>query len=179
VKLATLAAVARRALAEQSAGDTLAPKRLRAYVLARLPAIAEAFGRKLTRETFDAIPVEQLPRELLVACTDRRVRRIAAARARDVAARLQAARRRIGGPASVRAYRGWETRRERDEQVAVNVPDELLPLWERIHSCIEGETPHARFERFMEYAEEHPDESVAAMQEAADRKVDRMTRGAA
>ncbi len=177
MKLATLAAVARRALVAQDQGDALAAPRLRAYVLARLEAIAEAFGRKLTRATFEAVPVEQLPRELLAACRHPAVRRVA----RERAAAVAAAARRVGGPASVRAYRGWVTRCERDEAVSVNIPEDMLPLWQRVRASIAGDTPHARFEAFIEYAESHPNEVVAALQDAADEKIATMMnrRGAA
>ena len=177
MKLSTLATVARRALVAQGAGDTLAAPRLRAYVLKRIASISEAFGRKLTRSTFEAVPVEQLPRELLAACRHPAVRRVARARALEVSR----ARRSADGVASVRAYRGWVTRSERDEAVTCNIPPELLPLWGRVRASITGDTPHARFEAFMEYAEEHPSEAIAALQDAADEKLATMirTRGAA
>lgn len=178
MKLATLRNVARRALAAQRAGDALAPKRLRAYVLDRLAAVSEAFGRTLTRDVFTSIPVDELPRELVVACSNRRVRRAARQRERLVRQRIRdaAARALASGPASVRAHRGWETRRERDDAVTVNMPAELLSLWRRVGASIGGGTPHERYENFMRYAEEHPSEAVQSMQDAADAKLAAMLR---
>ncbi len=75
---------------------------------------------------------------------------------------------------STGAYRGWERRRERDEAVTVNIPADLLPLWERVKGGIRGETPHARFEALMAYAEAHESEAIEAMAEDADRKIEAM-----
>jgi hypothetical protein len=66
------------------------------------------------------------------------------------------------------ALRGWEHRREADEAVVVNLPPDLVPLWERVRASIHGETPHARTEAFLEYVEEHPGEAVCARCESAD-----------
>lgn len=66
------------------------------------------------------------------------------------------------------ALKAWDTMREADEAVTVNLPIELLPLWHRVKGGIRGETPHARYEAFMAYAGEHPSEAVAAMADSAD-----------
>lgn len=79
---------------------------------------------------------------------------------------------------SVAAYRAWETMREQDERVTVNIEPHLLPLWRRVKSTFKGEAPHARFEAFMEWAE--TDEGQRAMLEAvqddADQKLDELLR---
>lgn len=74
---------------------------------------------------------------------------------------------------SVAGYRGWERRRERDEFAAQNLDPEHLPLWRRIGGQFKG-TPHERFERFVEYTEEHPEEVAGAQQEEADAKLEAM-----
>jgi hypothetical protein len=75
------------------------------------------------------------------------------------------------GRRSVSAYRGWETRRERDEAVTASVAPELLPLWGRVGAAIHG-TPQARLEAFEEYVDEHPGEQWEAIQGAADEQLD-------
>jgi hypothetical protein len=171
VKLDTITAIARRACDAQRAGDALAASRLRVYVLAHVRGLREAFGRELASSVFEAIPVDALPAELLAACTHPAVRE---------SARVYASARRQKG-ASARTYRAWETRRERDEAVTVNIPPELLSLWRRVRSTIHGATAHERVERFMEYAETDEGEraSVSAMQDAADAKLAELLRGAA
>ena len=76
---------------------------------------------------------------------------------------------------SLAAYRGWERRRERDEFVAVNVPADLLPLWERTKLQFRG-TPEERLEAFLAYAHDHEGEGVAALADEADAKLEAMIR---
>jgi hypothetical protein len=66
---------------------------------------------------------------------------------------------------SLAAYRGHETRAEREHGVLVNVPDELVPLWQKTKAMFKG-TPHQRWERFMEYVEAHPGEAERALMES-------------
>jgi hypothetical protein len=68
---------------------------------------------------------------------------------------------------SAAARRGWETRRERTDLASHNVPPELLPLWERTRWIFKG-TPHERFEAFMQYVHERPEDVIPAQQDAAD-----------
>ena len=60
-------------------------------------------------------------------------------------------------------YRGWDKRRERDEAVRANLDPGLLPLWDRVGKGFKG-TPHQRYEAFMRYVHDHPDEVVEAQQ---------------
>jgi hypothetical protein len=95
---------------------------------------------------------------------------LAAGVAAAVYARPFALVRRAPARAPKGAYLGWETRRERDERVQQNIPPELLPLWERLR--IKGGTPHARFEAFMQYVHDHPDEVLEAQQQDAERRME-------
>ena len=74
---------------------------------------------------------------------------------------------------SLAGYRAWETRRERDEFVAVNVPDELLSLWNRTKLQFSG-TPEERLEAFLAYAHDHEDEGIEALADDADARLDAM-----
>ena len=73
---------------------------------------------------------------------------------------------------SLAAFKAWTTMRQRDEQVLVNIPADEQALWTQLKSSIKGPTPHARFEAFTKYVEEHPGEVVAALQDDADAQVD-------
>jgi len=71
---------------------------------------------------------------------------------------------------SAAAYKGWERRRENEGRSSVNIPAELLPLWNRTKARFKG-TPHQRYERFMHYAEAHPDEAVQAVERISAKKL--------
>jgi membrane protein involved in colicin uptake len=72
------------------------------------------------------------------------------------------------------ARKGWETRREREERVVVDLPPEHVALWERVKGQIKGETPHARAEALEQYAHDHPGEAWLALQDQADAEVERL-----
>jgi hypothetical protein len=57
------------------------------------------------------------------------------------------------------AYRGWEKRRERDEAVTVNLPADMLPLWERTKAQFKG-TPDERRDAFLQFAHDQGDGAV-------------------
>jgi|GEM_PF-4410254 hypothetical protein len=76
---------------------------------------------------------------------------------------------------SVAAYAGWEKRKEAEEAVTVNLAPEHLALWERTRGAFHG-SPQARLERFEQYAHEHQGEEMAALQDAADDKLEAMLR---
>jgi hypothetical protein len=59
-----------------------------------------------------------------------------------------------------------ERRSESDDRVLSNIPPELEPLWYEIKRHIKGGPRKSRTEEFLEYADAHPDEVIAA-QEAA------------
>jgi len=64
-----------------------------------------------------------------------------------------------------------EHRAESDDEVRSNIPADLLPLFERVKRTIRGTDRQSRTEAFLRYAEEHPDELVAAMTELSDREI--------
>jgi hypothetical protein len=72
-------------------------------------------------------------------------------------------------------YRGWETRREREEAVTVNLPPELIPYWERTKAQFKG-TPEQRLKAFLDYAHDHPDDAMEAVEHSSDRKLQQMIR---
>jgi hypothetical protein len=72
-------------------------------------------------------------------------------------------------------YLGWARRREREDRVLQHIPVELHALWEAVGDTIAPDaSPHARFEAFIKYVEEHEGEAVLAMQASADAKLERM-----
>src|SRR5271156_224494 len=73
------------------------------------------------------------------------------------------------------AYRSWETRREREQAVTVNVPADMLPLWERTKLQFKG-TPAERLEAFLAYAHDHNHETIEAVIDEADAKLEAMIR---
>lgn len=80
--------------------------------------------------------------------------------------------KKTSGTRSAVARRAAETRRESEERVTVNLSAELLPLWTRVRSQFQSGTPHERFEAFMQYVEEHPEEALIACAEDAESKLD-------
>jgi hypothetical protein len=66
--------------------------------------------------------------------------------------------------------RGWETRRENDEFVEQNIPEELLLLWRKVKGQFKGD-PHSRYEAFMEWVEENPDANAQIQMEHAEKKL--------
>ncbi len=73
----------------------------------------------------------------------------------------------------VAAYRSWETRREREQAVTVNLSADLLPLWERTKLQFKG-TPSERLEAFLAYAHDHEDAGIEAVMDEADAKLEAM-----
>lgn len=64
------------------------------------------------------------------------------------------------------AYRAADTRREREEAVTVNLPPDLLPLWDKVKASFSG-APDARREAFLQYAHEHGKEAIEALDAAS------------
>lgn len=75
-------------------------------------------------------------------------------------------------------YRAWETRRQNEERVAVNLPAHLRPLFDVIKGRYAGDvgTSDQRAVALVEYAEEHPGEVVDAIQDEADETLEAMIR---
>jgi hypothetical protein len=69
------------------------------------------------------------------------------------------------------ARRGWETRREREEAVTVNLAPDERALWERAKGALRG-TPARRLEKFEQYVHEHPEEVVESLQAHADARLE-------
>ena len=82
----------------------------------------------------------------------------------------RAARR--GAPRTSRA----ERRSESDDEVRVNLPPELVPLFEKVKRGIKGSARESRTEAFLRYAEEHPREVLAVLDDQADAVVREMER---
>jgi len=76
---------------------------------------------------------------------------------------------------SLGGYRAAETRRERDEFAAANIPDDLIPLWNKTKLNFRG-SPEKRAEKFIAYAHDHENESLDATIDEADRKLEAMIR---
>jgi len=54
------------------------------------------------------------------------------------------------------AVRGWEHRREREEQVEQNLSPDEVAVWRRERHRFKG-TPHQRFEKFRDWLHDHPE----------------------
>ncbi|HVH45014.1 MAG TPA: hypothetical protein VM925_21825, partial [Labilithrix sp.] len=82
----------------------------------------------------------------------------------DAEKRFQRDMRRIEG--ANRARRGErrtskrEKRSESDDEVRSNIPEELIPLFERVKGAIVATPRMSRTEAFLKYAEEHPEEVI-------------------
>ena len=60
---------------------------------------------------------------------------------------------------------------ESDDQVKHNIPAELAPLWEKVKGRMRGSARKSRTEAFLEYAESHADEILAAGEHEADARL--------
>lgn len=61
-----------------------------------------------------------------------------------------------------------ERRSESDDEVRVNIPAELVSLFERVKRGIKGSPRESRTEAFLHYAEEHPAEVLEALDDKTD-----------
>lgn len=61
-----------------------------------------------------------------------------------------------------------ERRSESDDEVRVNIPAELVALFERVKRGIKASPRESRTETFLRYAEEHPHEVLAAIDDKTD-----------
>lgn len=65
-------------------------------------------------------------------------------------------------PVGYGTQKGWQHRRERDEEVERNVTHlspHLQTLWRKTKNKFKG-TPDRRYEQFLEYVHEHPEEGL-------------------
>jgi myosin heavy subunit len=69
-----------------------------------------------------------------------------------------------------------ERRAEADDEVLSNLPDALIPLWNKVRRSIKGSDRRSRTEEFIEYAAENEDSVIQAQQEIADRELKQMER---
>jgi hypothetical protein len=63
---------------------------------------------------------------------------------------------------------GIERRSESDDEVRSNLPADLVALFERVKRGIKASPRMSRTEVFLQYAEEHPDEVLAAIDDKTD-----------
>ncbi len=61
-----------------------------------------------------------------------------------------------------------ERRSQSDDEVRANIPDDLVPLWERVKRTIRGSDRMSRTEAFLHYAEEHPREILQVLEDKTD-----------
>jgi hypothetical protein len=83
---------------------------------------------------------------------------------------------------ATRRASGSERRSESDDEVRVNLPAELVALFERVKRGIKTSPRESRTEAFLRYAEEHPDEVLGAIDDKTDaviRDLERQEREAA
>jgi len=67
-----------------------------------------------------------------------------------------------------------ERRGESDDEVRSNIPEELIPLFNRVKRSIKAGKRLSRTEAFMKYAEEHPGEEYEAIEDKTDALVRRL-----
>lgn len=67
-------------------------------------------------------------------------------------------------------------RSESDDAVRSNIPDRLVPLWERVKRTIKSSDRMSRTESFLHYAEENPGEVTDALERAAEKELARVLR---
>jgi hypothetical protein len=61
-----------------------------------------------------------------------------------------------------------ERRGESDDEVRANIPEELIPLFNRVKRAIKAGKRMTRTEAFMKYAEEHPGERYEGIEDKTD-----------
>ena len=61
-----------------------------------------------------------------------------------------------------------ELRGESDETVRGNIPPEMVPLFDKVKKSIRGSDRMSRTEAFLHYAEEHPGEVLAGIEDQTD-----------
>lgn len=66
--------------------------------------------------------------------------------------------------------KGWEKRKENDDFTEQNIPEELVMLWRKKKDQFKG-TPHQRYEKFMEWVEENPEQNMYVQMEYAEKKM--------
>lgn len=98
---------------------------------------------------------------------------------RELEAERRAFRERYGrkklAPGVARA-RARERASESNDEVVRNLPPELVPVFEHVHSSIKGSAKMSRTEAFLHWAEENPDQVHGILYEQADRDVARLVR---
>lgn len=62
-----------------------------------------------------------------------------------------------------------ERAQESDDRVRSNIPQDLIPVFEKVKAKIKGSTRRSRSEAFLEWAHENPEEIVAIQQADADK----------
>ena len=162
--------------------------RARALRAARVRAISEA--RRACRARRKGVPTLREAAAMLRAAraearatcdaglAKAKTLRSEAARARaerDAEATHQKTMRRLERHAKERASGGGPRlakarvrQSESDDEVRANIPPELAFLFERVKRQIKGSPRRTRTEEFLEYAESHPDEELAALEDKTD-----------
>jgi hypothetical protein len=72
-----------------------------------------------------------------------------------------------------RRRRGIEAIHESDDAVLAELDERLVPLWEKVKRKISGSARMSRAEVMKLYAEEHPDEVIRALEEDAEKQLQR------
>jgi hypothetical protein len=89
-------------------------------------------------------------------------------------------RRIAKGTRARRARRGESSTRERrgesDDEVRANIPEDLIPMFERVKRSIKAGPRISRTERFLQYAEENPREQYEAIEDKTDALVRELER---
>ena len=175
--LAGLRAEVRQARAERKAALEQAKARCRAERLAARERV-HALRERVLEELRQAVTAERVgARE---ACSVRmNAARGIADRIARVRAELEAEHsyqrdlRRIERANTQRTRQAHRTtaaehRSQSDDLVRSSVPEELIPLWERVKKSISGSDRMSRLEAFLLYVENHPHEYLEAIQDRTD-----------
>ena len=172
--LADLRAQVRQARAERKAALEEAKSRCRAERLAARQRV-QAIRQRVLEELRQTVAAERVSAR--DACTVRlSTARGISDRIARVRAELEAERtfrrdiRRIERANVQRTRQAHRTtaaehRSQSDEVVLGNIPPELAGLWQRVKRSIHGSDRMSRTESFLKYAEEHPDEVLAVIED--------------
>lgn len=156
------AARAKRAASITSAKSICRSAKLEARARARALESDAKAARSAARGSCDASKSE---------ATTARAEVIAARTARDAELARQRDARHVARLARGRkttTTTARERAQESDDEVRSNIPPELVSLFDRVRRQIKGSPRVSRTEMFLEYAESHPDEVYAAIDDQTD-----------
>lgn len=160
-----------RSLRSRSARALAEARRACAKRRTDVPTMKEAAAllRKARAEARSACDADLAKaRELRSKAARARAERDAERRHQRTMRRLERHARERAGEARPSIAKARVRRQESDDEVRGNIPPEISFLFERVKRQIKGSARQTRTEEFLHYAEEHPDEELAAIEDKTD-----------